>query len=96
MQQGGMPVVPEYPSEELFKSDPFMHQRKAEEYRRAVELRQQWEQNVKYIAQREQEDHDGAHEDATGPHPHAAQEEQDHLIWTQNLDHLLLIIFSFF
>ena len=61
MQQGGMPVVPEYPSEELFKSDPFMHQRKAEEYRRAVDLRQQWEQNVKYIAQREQEEQDRAY-----------------------------------
>jgi len=58
MQQGGMPVVPEYPSQELSESDPWGYQRATEEYRRAVDLRQQWEQNVKYVAQREQEQED--------------------------------------
>ena len=61
MQQGGMPVVPEYPSEELAESDPWGYQRATEQYRRAVDLRQQWEQNVKYIAQREQEAQDRAY-----------------------------------
>ena len=61
MQQGGMPVVPEYPSEELAESDPWGYQRATEQYRRAVDLRQQWEENVKYIAQREQEAEDRAY-----------------------------------
>jgi hypothetical protein len=45
-QQGGIPVVPEYPSEELKDSDPLGFQLQAEEYRRAVEMRQQWEQKA--------------------------------------------------
>ena len=52
-QQGAIPVVPEYPSEELKDSDPLGFQLQAEEYRRAVEKRQQWEQQVSYVTQQQ-------------------------------------------
>ena len=52
-QQGAIPVVPEYPSEELKDSDPLGFQLQAEEYRRAVEKRQQWEQQVQYVTQQQ-------------------------------------------
>jgi hypothetical protein len=52
-QQGAIPVVPEYPSEELKNSDPLGFQLQAEEYRRAVEQRQQWEQQVSYVTQQQ-------------------------------------------
>ena len=52
-QQGAIPVVPEYPSEELKDSDPLGFQLQAEEYRRAVEQRQQWEQQVQYVTQQQ-------------------------------------------
>ena len=52
-QQGAIPVVPEYPSEELKDSDPLGFQLQAEEYRRAVEQRQQWEQQVSYVTQQQ-------------------------------------------
>ena len=58
MQQGNIPVIPEYPAEELKESDPFRFQMEAEEYRRAVEQRQQWEQQVRFVQQREQEEKD--------------------------------------
>lgn len=58
MQQGNVPVIPEYPAEELKESDPFRFQMEAEEYRRAVEQRQQWEQQVQYVQQREQQEND--------------------------------------
>ena len=58
MQQGNIPVIPEYPAEELKDSDPFRFQMEAEEYRRAVEQRQQWEQQVQYVQQREQQESD--------------------------------------
>ena len=56
MQQGNVPVIPDYPSEELKASDPFRHSQLAEEYRRAVEQRQQWEQQVRFVQQREAEE----------------------------------------
>ena len=52
-QQSAIPVVPEYPSEELKDSDPLGFQLQAEEYRRAVEKRQQWEQQVSYVTQQQ-------------------------------------------
>jgi len=52
-QQGAIPVVPEYPSEELKDSDPLGFQLQAEEYRRAVEQRQAWEQQVSYVTQQQ-------------------------------------------
>ena len=52
-QQGAIPVVPEYPSEELKDSDPLGFQLQAEEYRRAVEQRQLWEQQVSYVTQQQ-------------------------------------------
>ena len=52
-QQGAIPVVPEYPSEELKDSDPLGFQLQAEEYRRSVEKRQQWEQQVSYVTQQQ-------------------------------------------
>jgi hypothetical protein len=58
MQQGNVPVIPEYPAEELKESDPFRFQMEAEEYRRAVEQRQQWEQQVQYVQQREQQENE--------------------------------------
>ena len=56
IQYGNIPVVPEYPSEDLKEIDPFRFQMEAEDYRRAVEKRQQWEQQVRYISQREQQE----------------------------------------
>lgn len=58
MQQGNVPVIPEYPSEELKQSDPFRFQMEAEEYRRAIEERQIWERQVQYINQQEQAERD--------------------------------------
>ena len=61
MQQGNIPIIPEYPAEELKQSDPFRHSQMAEEYRRAVEQRQQWEQQVKIVAQREKVEQERLH-----------------------------------
>lgn len=54
MQSGGMPQVPEYPSEELRTSDPLGFSHAVEDYRRAVEKQQEWKQKVQYIAEQEQ------------------------------------------
>ena len=54
VQTQGIPVVPEYPSEELRESDPLGFQEQAEAYRRGMEMRQQWEQQAAYLAQQEQ------------------------------------------
>lgn len=62
MQYGNVPIVPEYPDQELKESDPFGFQMKAEEYRRAVEQRQQWEQQVNYIAERERQEKEMKHQ----------------------------------
>lgn len=51
MQAGGMPPMPEYPAEELRESDPLGYLEKEAEYRRAVDKRQQWEQQVKVLNQ---------------------------------------------
>ena len=61
MQQGNIPTIPEYPPEELKQSDPFRHSQMAEEYRRAVEQRQQWDQQVKLIADREKAEQERLH-----------------------------------
>lgn len=53
MQSGGMPQVPEYPSEELRTSDPLGFSHAVEDYRRAVEKQQEWRQKVQYIAEQE-------------------------------------------
>lgn len=42
-QQGGVPAIPEYPSEELRASDPLGYLEAEAEYRRAVDERQRWE-----------------------------------------------------
>jgi len=60
-QQGGIPVVPEYPSEELKDSDPLGFQLQAEEYRRAVEQRQQWERQVQYVTQQQRAQEEQQH-----------------------------------
>lgn len=54
VQTQGVPIVPEYPSEELRDSDPLGFQEQAEAYRRGMELRQQWEQKASFLAQQEQ------------------------------------------
>jgi len=56
MQQGNVPVIPEYPDEELKQSDPFRHAQMAEEYRRAIEQRQVWEQKVQYVQRQQQQE----------------------------------------
>jgi len=61
MQQGNIPTIPEYPSEELKQSDPFRHSQMAEEYRRAVEQRQIWDQQVKLVADREKAEQERLH-----------------------------------
>jgi len=61
MQQGNIPAIPEYPPEELKKSDPFRHSQMAEEYRRAVEQRQIWDQQVKLVSDREKAEQERLH-----------------------------------
>ncbi len=56
LQAGGMPPVPEYPAEELRNSDPLGCLEKEAEYRRAVDKRQQWEQQVKVLNQKQAEE----------------------------------------
>lgn len=53
LQQNGMPPVPEYPPEELRESDPLGYLEKEADYRRAVDKRQQWEQQVNVINKRQ-------------------------------------------
>ena len=53
VQNGNVPIVPEYPSEELRDSDPLGFLEKEAEYRRAVEKRQQFDQQVQIQAQQE-------------------------------------------
>lgn len=53
VQAEGVPPTPEYPSEELRSSDPIGFLEKEAEYRRAVDKRQQFEQQARAVAQRE-------------------------------------------
>jgi len=53
VQNGNVPSIPEYPSEELQASDPLGYLEKEAEYRRAVDKRQQFDQQVNYVAQQE-------------------------------------------
>ena len=53
VQNGDVPSIPEYPSEELQASDPLGYLEKEAEYRRAVDKRQQFDQQVNYVAQQE-------------------------------------------
>lgn len=53
VQNGNVPSIPEYPSEELQASDPLGYLEKEAEYRRAVDKRQQFDQQVNYLAQQE-------------------------------------------
>jgi hypothetical protein len=53
VQNGNVPIIPEYPSEELRSSDPLGFLEKEAEYRRAVEKRQQFDQQVQIQAQQE-------------------------------------------
>jgi hypothetical protein len=55
LQQGGPPPIPAYPDEELRQTDPWRHQTEAEAYRRAVEVRQQWEQQAQQVQRQQQE-----------------------------------------
>jgi hypothetical protein len=55
LQQNGMPPMPEYPPEELRESDPLGYLEKEAEYRRAVDKRQQWEQQIQAVNQRDAE-----------------------------------------
>ena len=55
LQNGDIPRVPEYPSEELRASDPFGYLEKEAEYRRAVDKRQQFEQQLSVQMQQQQE-----------------------------------------
>jgi macrodomain Ter protein organizer (MatP/YcbG family) len=50
MQQEGIPQIPEYPSAELQNSDPVGFNIQAENYRRAVEQRREWEERARYVA----------------------------------------------
>ena len=61
MQNGAIPAIPEYPPEEMKETDLLGYNMRTEEYRRAVEKRQQWEQNAKWVAQRDQQERDRLH-----------------------------------
>ena len=60
-KNGAIPVIPEYPPKEMQETDLLGYNMRTEEYRRAVEQRQQWEQNAKWVAEREQQDRDRLH-----------------------------------
>lgn len=53
LHNGDIPRVPEYPSEELRASDPLGYLEKEAEYRRAVDKRQQFEQQLQFQAQQQ-------------------------------------------
>ena len=53
LQNGDIPKVPEYPSEELRASDPLGYLEKEAEYRRAVDKRQQFEQQLSVQVQQQ-------------------------------------------
>lgn len=53
VQNGDIPKVPEYPSEELRSSDPLGFLEAEAGYRRAIDRRNQWEQQVRYVAQQD-------------------------------------------
>lgn len=55
MQQEGIPPIPQYPSEELRASDPLGYLEAEADYRKAVEKRQQWEQQVQIQQQQAQQ-----------------------------------------
>lgn len=55
LQNGDIPRVPEYPSEELRASDPLGYLEKEAEYRRAVDKRQQFEQQLSAQIHQEQQ-----------------------------------------
>jgi len=60
-KNGAIPAIPEYPPEEMKDTDLLGYNMRTEEYRRAVEQRQQWEQNAKWVAQRDQQEKDRIH-----------------------------------
>ena len=55
LQQNGIPPIPEYPSEELRASDPLGYLEAEAAYRRAVDQRQQWEQQAQALSQQQQQ-----------------------------------------
>ena len=55
LQTHGIPQVPEYPPEEMKETDILGYNLKAEEYRRAVEQRQQWERQAQQLQRQQQE-----------------------------------------
>ena len=61
VKNGAIPVIPEYPPEAMKDTDLLGYNMRTEEYRRAVEQRQQWEQNAKWVAQRDQQERDRLH-----------------------------------
>tara|TARA_X000001036_G_scaffold321784_1_gene300253 strand:+ start:2274 stop:3257 length:984 start_codon:yes stop_codon:yes gene_type:complete len=61
VQNGAIPVIPEYPPKEMQETDLLGYNMKTEEYRRAVEQRQQWEQNAKWVAERDLQERDRLH-----------------------------------
>jgi hypothetical protein len=63
LQQGDFPFVPEYPSEELRKSDPLGYLDAEADYRRAMEARKQWEEKTHYMQQRQQQEQERLHQE---------------------------------
>ena len=61
LQQNGMPPMPEYPPEELRDSDPLGYLEKEAEYRRAVDKRQQFEQQLRMVNQKQAEEEAARH-----------------------------------
>ena len=61
VQNGAIPVIPEYPPKEMQETDLLGYNMRTEEYRRAVEQRQQWEQNAKWVAERDLQERDRLH-----------------------------------
>jgi hypothetical protein len=61
LQQNGMPPMPEYPPEELRESDPLGYLEKEAEYRRAVDKRQQWEQQIRMVNHKQAEEEAARH-----------------------------------
>ncbi len=55
LQQGGIPPIPEYPSEELRASDPLGYLEAEAEYRRAMDKRAAFEQQAQALSQQQQQ-----------------------------------------
>jgi hypothetical protein len=61
IQNGEVPPVPQYPSEELRASDPLGYLEAEAEYRRAVDKRNDFDRKAQYVAQQQRQQEEQQH-----------------------------------